>query len=78
MCILFKMIVSFITRSCRISMMRGRYNKQDNTGNVLRLFHAKVCGSISKMFVDIEAITNLHEINEMIHVLCHSQQHRSR
>ena len=35
-----------------------------------------VWGGISKMFGDIEAITNSN--HEMIHVVCHSQQHRSR
>ena len=52
--------VSFIIWLCCISMMRGRCNKQENTGDVLRLFHAKVCGGISKMFGEIEAITNLN------------------
>ena len=35
-----------------------------------------VWGGISKMFGDIEAITISN--HEMIHVVCHSQQHRSR
>ena len=71
------MIVSFIIRSCCISMMRGRCNKQENTGDVLRLFHAKVCGEVFQRCLGILRQSQI-QIHEMIHVVCHSQQHRSR